>query len=282
MPSPNMPMYETALVYPGGCLLEGTNLSEGQRHDAPLRDRRCAGGIPRPSASPRSIQALLLPQVSGRGRSPSNRPSRSTPVVSAAASRCTSPIRSASARTPRISLSSRWRVRSTLSSSSFAPRSTSSGTTFLPSICSRATRRHASRSCVGMSRRGHRRSHRFSRCDRPVHRSRGDSKPVAFAVSDVGRPRSDNGPSSRPWRPRLRPPGDAWADLERPSSPRELAEVAEERDARARHRNKGARDVVLVARAGRKARAHAPPMFDPHSPTPLARPKERSHKYQSE
>jgi uncharacterized protein YbbC (DUF1343 family) len=33
MPSPNMPTYETALVYPGGCLLEGTNLS-----DAPLRD----------------------------------------------------------------------------------------------------------------------------------------------------------------------------------------------------------------------------------------------------
>ena len=28
MPSPNMPTYETALVYPGGCLLEGTNLSE--------------------------------------------------------------------------------------------------------------------------------------------------------------------------------------------------------------------------------------------------------------
>ncbi|MGH7294955.1 MAG: exo-beta-N-acetylmuramidase NamZ family protein, partial [Polyangiaceae bacterium] len=28
MPSPNMPAYETALVYPGGCLVEGTNLSE--------------------------------------------------------------------------------------------------------------------------------------------------------------------------------------------------------------------------------------------------------------
>ena len=30
MPSPNMPTVETALVYPGMCLLEGTNLSEGR------------------------------------------------------------------------------------------------------------------------------------------------------------------------------------------------------------------------------------------------------------
>jgi uncharacterized protein YbbC (DUF1343 family) len=30
LPSPNMPTYETALVYPGGCLIEGTNLSEGR------------------------------------------------------------------------------------------------------------------------------------------------------------------------------------------------------------------------------------------------------------
>jgi uncharacterized protein YbbC (DUF1343 family) len=30
MPSPNMPTYDTALVYPGGCLVEGTNLSEGR------------------------------------------------------------------------------------------------------------------------------------------------------------------------------------------------------------------------------------------------------------
>jgi uncharacterized protein YbbC (DUF1343 family) len=29
-PSPNMPTPETALVYPGGCLIEGTNLSEGR------------------------------------------------------------------------------------------------------------------------------------------------------------------------------------------------------------------------------------------------------------
>ncbi|MEO7330168.1 MAG: DUF1343 domain-containing protein [Minicystis sp.] len=30
LPSPNMPSPETALVYPGGCLLEGTNLSDGR------------------------------------------------------------------------------------------------------------------------------------------------------------------------------------------------------------------------------------------------------------
>jgi uncharacterized protein YbbC (DUF1343 family) len=36
MPSPNMPGYETALVYPGGCLIEGTNLSEGRGTTRPF------------------------------------------------------------------------------------------------------------------------------------------------------------------------------------------------------------------------------------------------------
>ncbi len=36
LPSPNMPAFETALVYPGGCLLEGTNLSEGRGHTRPF------------------------------------------------------------------------------------------------------------------------------------------------------------------------------------------------------------------------------------------------------
>jgi uncharacterized protein YbbC (DUF1343 family) len=35
-PSPNMPSYETALVYPGGCLVEGTNLSEGRGTTRPF------------------------------------------------------------------------------------------------------------------------------------------------------------------------------------------------------------------------------------------------------
>jgi uncharacterized protein YbbC (DUF1343 family) len=36
MPSPNMPGYETALVYAGGCLIEGTNLSEGRGTTRPF------------------------------------------------------------------------------------------------------------------------------------------------------------------------------------------------------------------------------------------------------
>ena len=36
-PSPNMPTVETALVYPGGCLVEGTNLSEGRGTTTPFQ-----------------------------------------------------------------------------------------------------------------------------------------------------------------------------------------------------------------------------------------------------
>ena len=36
-PSPNMPTVDTALVYPGGCLLEGTNLSEGRGTTTPFQ-----------------------------------------------------------------------------------------------------------------------------------------------------------------------------------------------------------------------------------------------------
>lgn len=36
MPSPNMPTNDTALVYPGGCLVEGTNLSEGRGTTRPF------------------------------------------------------------------------------------------------------------------------------------------------------------------------------------------------------------------------------------------------------
>jgi uncharacterized protein YbbC (DUF1343 family) len=36
MPSPNMPTFCTAMVYPGGCLLEGTNLSEGRGTTRPF------------------------------------------------------------------------------------------------------------------------------------------------------------------------------------------------------------------------------------------------------
>ncbi|MFO7180920.1 MAG: DUF1343 domain-containing protein [Pseudomonadota bacterium] len=36
-PSPNMPTLEAALVYPGGCLVEGTNLSEGRGTTTPFQ-----------------------------------------------------------------------------------------------------------------------------------------------------------------------------------------------------------------------------------------------------
>lgn len=36
LPSPNMPTPETALVYPGGCLVEGTNMSEGRGTTRPF------------------------------------------------------------------------------------------------------------------------------------------------------------------------------------------------------------------------------------------------------
>jgi len=36
LPSPNMPTPETAMVYPGGCLIEGTNLSEGRGTTRPF------------------------------------------------------------------------------------------------------------------------------------------------------------------------------------------------------------------------------------------------------
>lgn len=36
MPSPNMPTVETAVVYPGGCLIEGTTLSEGRGTTRPF------------------------------------------------------------------------------------------------------------------------------------------------------------------------------------------------------------------------------------------------------
>ncbi len=36
LPSPNMPSLETAIVYPGGCLVEGTNLSEGRGSTRPF------------------------------------------------------------------------------------------------------------------------------------------------------------------------------------------------------------------------------------------------------
>ena len=69
LPSPNMPTLETAWVYPGGCLLEGTNLSEGRGTTRPfeilgapfidphaLVSRMAAFGLPGFTLRPLSFQ----------------------------------------------------------------------------------------------------------------------------------------------------------------------------------------------------------------------------------
>lgn len=64
MPSPNMPGYETALVYPGGCLLEGTNLSEGRGTTRPFEilGAPWLDGV----RLARDLQALSLPGFRAR------------------------------------------------------------------------------------------------------------------------------------------------------------------------------------------------------------------------
>jgi uncharacterized protein YbbC (DUF1343 family) len=62
LPSPNMPTEETALVYPGGCLLEGTNLSEGRGTTRPFE----LWGAPF-VAGEQLAQALRLPGAVLRG-----------------------------------------------------------------------------------------------------------------------------------------------------------------------------------------------------------------------
>jgi uncharacterized protein YbbC (DUF1343 family) len=52
-PSPNMPTIDTARVYPGGCLIEGTNLSEGRGTTRPFE------WIGAPYLDPRRYAAAL-------------------------------------------------------------------------------------------------------------------------------------------------------------------------------------------------------------------------------
>lgn len=61
MPSPNMPTLDTASVYPGGCLLEGTNLSEGRGTTRPFE----IWGAPYldPFYLAETLQAFRLPGV---------------------------------------------------------------------------------------------------------------------------------------------------------------------------------------------------------------------------
>ncbi|MFM9064059.1 MAG: exo-beta-N-acetylmuramidase NamZ domain-containing protein, partial [Pirellula sp.] len=64
MPSPNMPTLDTAIVYPGQCLLEGTNLSEGRGTTRPFE----ISGAPWIDAIElaRTMQAMELPGVAFR------------------------------------------------------------------------------------------------------------------------------------------------------------------------------------------------------------------------
>lgn len=61
MPSPNMPTVDTAMVYPGMCLLEGTNLSEGRGTTRPFE----IFGAPwvKPNAVKSALDLIGLPGV---------------------------------------------------------------------------------------------------------------------------------------------------------------------------------------------------------------------------
>jgi uncharacterized protein YbbC (DUF1343 family) len=61
MPSPNMPTLDTAIVYPGMCLLEGTNLSEGRGTTRPFE----IFGAPfiEPDMLVKTLKELKLPGV---------------------------------------------------------------------------------------------------------------------------------------------------------------------------------------------------------------------------
>jgi len=57
MPSPNMPLVETALVYPGQVILEGTNLSEGRGTTRPFEI------FGAPYLDPRAVAAAIEPDA---------------------------------------------------------------------------------------------------------------------------------------------------------------------------------------------------------------------------
>ncbi|MCZ7681998.1 MAG: DUF1343 domain-containing protein [Sandaracinaceae bacterium] len=66
LPSPNMPTLDTALVYPGGCLIEGTALSEGRGLTRPFEMWGRAG--------PRRPRARAARARRGRGAAPDHLP----------------------------------------------------------------------------------------------------------------------------------------------------------------------------------------------------------------
>src|SRR5262249_20409886 len=64
LPSPNMPTVETAVVYPGQCLLEGTNLSEGRGTTRPFE--LCGAPWVDANALARRLEVDALPGVRSR------------------------------------------------------------------------------------------------------------------------------------------------------------------------------------------------------------------------
>ncbi|MGD0883816.1 MAG: DUF1343 domain-containing protein [Thermodesulfovibrionales bacterium] len=64
MPSPNMPTPETACVYPGMCLLEGTMLSEGRGTTRPFEI--CGASFIHPEALVKRLREFSLPGVAFR------------------------------------------------------------------------------------------------------------------------------------------------------------------------------------------------------------------------
>jgi len=64
MPSPNMPTCETACVYPGMCLLEGTMLSEGRGTTRPFEI--CGASFIHPEALVKRLREFSLPGVACR------------------------------------------------------------------------------------------------------------------------------------------------------------------------------------------------------------------------
>ena len=63
LPSPNMPTAETAVVYPGQCLIEGTNLSEGRGTTRPFE--LCGASWIDPRQLVRRLERDDLPGVGG-------------------------------------------------------------------------------------------------------------------------------------------------------------------------------------------------------------------------
>ena len=129
MPSPNMPTLDTAVVYPGTVLFEGTNVSEGRGTTRPF-ELIGAPWVDAEALAEHSRPTICLACTSGR--SSSSRRFRSTRSRRAAAVRftCSIATRSASSR-PRSPCS--WRsARRIRRSSSGGSRRTNTSTTKLP------------------------------------------------------------------------------------------------------------------------------------------------------